>query len=96
MGYSGSVSLTANSVVGTSGKPIRLFAVNMLSTGTAGELILRNGPAITDDIWVREQGTIDTGKTVEYGTYGILFPKGCYYEDDGNFTEVIFQFSEES
>ena len=94
-GSSGAVSVTANSVIGTSGRPIRIFAVNMLSTGTAGELILRNGPAITDTIWVREQGVIDTGNTVDYGKEGILFPAGCYYEDDGNFTAVTIQYAEE-
>ena len=96
MGYSGSVNKTADSAIGTAGKPIRLFAVNMLSEGTAGQLVLRNGAAATDDIWVREVGVANTGKTVEYGPHGILFPNGCFYDDDSNFTSVTFQYAEEN
>lgn len=96
MGYSGAVSKTADASIGTAGKPIRLFAVNMLSGGTAGVLVLRNGTSASDDVWVQETGVINTGKTVEYGPHGILFPKGCWYDDDSNFTSVTFQFVEEN
>ena len=95
MGISGAVSKTADSVIGTSGKPIRLFAVNMLSGATAGQLVLRNGTVAGAAIWVREVGTANTGKTVTYGTHGILFDAGCFYDDDTNFTGVTFQFAEE-
>jgi len=94
-GRSGAESHTADSVVGTSGNPIRLWAVNMLSAGTAGQLVLRNGTADTDAIWVREVGTVSTGKTVTYGQEGLLFPNGLFYDDDSNFTGVTFQFNEE-
>ena len=94
-GRSGAESHTADSVVGTSGRPIRLYAVNMLSGATAGQLVLRNGISDTAAILVREVGVIDTGKTVEYGVEGMLFPNGLFYDDDSNFTGVTFQFSEE-
>lgn len=93
---SGAVNKTADSSIGTAGKPIRLFAVNMLSGATAGQLVLRNGSADTADIWVREVGVVNTGKTVEFGPHGILFPNGCFYDDDANFTWVTFQYSEEN
>lgn len=94
-GMSGSVSVTADSIIGPSGKPIRLWAVNMLSGGTAGELVLRNGTTASAAIWVREQGTANTGKSVSYGQEGILFPNGMFYDDDSNFTGVTIQFSTE-
>lgn len=94
-GISGSEQHTADSVVGVSGRPIRLWAVNMLSGGTAGQLVLRNGTADTNDIWVREVGTVSTGKTVTYGQMGILFSDGLFYDDDSNFTTVTFEFSDE-
>jgi len=94
-GMSGAEQHTADSVVGVSGRPIRLWAVNMLSGGTAGQLVLRNGTADTDTIWVREVGTVSTGKTVTYGDEGFLFPDGLFYDDDSNFTSVTFQFSDE-
>ena len=94
-GDSGAEQHTADSVVGPSGQPIRLWAVNMLSGGTAGQLVLRNGTADTAAIWVREVGTVSTGKTVPYGDQGILFPEGLFYDDDSNFTSVTFQISTE-
>ena len=95
-GYGGTESHTADSAVGTAGKPIRLWAVNMLSGGTAGQLVLRDGKTDSDAIWVREVGVANTGKTVTYGQTGFLFPNGLFYDDDGNFTSVVFQFSEEN
>ncbi len=93
-GRSGAVSVTADTIIGTSGRPIRLWAINMLS-GTAGELVLRNGTTASDAIWVRELGTANTGRTVVYGTEGILFPDGMFYDDDSNITGVTIQYSEE-
>ena len=94
-GMSGAISVTSDQVVGTSGRPIRVFALNMLSGGTAGELVLRNGTSASGAIWVREKGVVSTGKTVEYGQQGILFPAGCFYDDDSNFTGVTIQYAEE-
>jgi hypothetical protein len=94
VGKSGAKWVTADSIIGTSGRPIRLWAVNMLS-GTAGELVLRNGTTSSGTVWICEQGTLNTGKTVQYGKEGILFPNGMFYDDDANFTEVLIQYSEE-
>lgn len=94
-GMSGAEQHTVDSAVGVSGRAIRLWAVNMLSGGTAGQLVLRNGTTDTDPIWVREVGTVSTGKTVTYGDEGILFPDGLFYDDDSNFTSVTFQFNDE-
>ena len=94
-GFSGSVNVTADSIIGTSGRPIRLWAVNMLSDATAGELVLRNGTTSSGSIWVREQGVANTGNSVSYGEHGILFPNGMFYDDDSNFTSVTIQYSEE-
>ena len=95
-GTSGTETHTADGVVGTSGRPIRLWAVNTLSGGTAGQLVLRNGTTDSNTIWVREVGVANTGKTGTYGQTGFLFPNGLFYDDDGNFTSVVFQFSEEN
>ena len=94
-GSSGAVNVTADTAIGTSGRPIRVFAVNMLSGGTAGQLELANGTTDAAPIWIREVGTASTGKTVTYGEEGILFPLGCFYDDDSNFTSVTIQYAEE-
>ena len=58
LGRSGSEQYTADNAVGPSGQPIRLWAVNMLSGGTAGQLVLRDGTADTDTIWDRDWETL--------------------------------------
>jgi hypothetical protein len=93
---SGAIHTTgADTVIGSSGKPIRLWAVNILSDSTAGQLVLRNGIVDTAAIYIREVGTASTGKTVVYGEEGILFPNGMFYDQDANILGLTVQFTEE-
>lgn len=84
-----------DAVVGTSGKPTRVFAVNFLSDGTAGVLILRNGTSSSGTVFVTENGVISSGKTVAYGTAGILFPGGCFLDVDSHVTGGVVSFAQE-
>jgi hypothetical protein len=95
-GFTGVEQYSSDNAVGPSGQAVRVWAVNMLSGATAGQLVLRNGTTDSGTIWVREVGTANTGKTVTYGEYGILFPSGCFYDDDSNFTSVTFMISTEN
>ena len=85
-----------DAVVGTSGKPTRIFAVNFLSGATAGVLVLRNGTSTAGTVFVTETGVISTGKTVQYGQTGILFPAGCFLDVDANVTAGVISFAQES
>ena len=92
----GSQFITADSAVGTSGKPTRVFAINFVSGATAGIVIIRNGTSTSGTAYVTENGVISSGKTVEYGTPGVLFPAGCYADVDVNVTALLVTYSQES
>lgn len=95
---SGSQALVSgtDAVVGTSGKPIRVFCINFLSGATAGVVILRNGTSASGTVFVTENGVISSGKTIQYGQTGILFPSGCFADVDTNVTGGVISFSQES
>ena len=94
----GSVLVVADGVVGTSGKPIRITAIHILSGGTAGEVKLYNGISNGGTLYVQELCTVvSTGNRFSYGEEGILFPNGCYYEEvtDSNVTSTLITFEKE-
>lgn len=87
---------TASVVIGTSGKPTRVFAINFVSGGTAGVINLRNGTSGSATSFIQENGVISSGKTVPYGTTGVLFPAGCFLSVDANITAGVVSFSQEA
>lgn len=94
---SGSQSFTTSDVViGTSGKPTRVFSMNFVSGGTAGVILLRNGTSASATAFVREDGVISSGKTINYGQTGIFFPAGCFLDLDANVTAGVVSFAQES
>ncbi len=84
-----------DAVVGTSGKPTRVFCVNFLSDGTAGVLILRNGTTSGGTAYAQENGVVSSGKTVSYGTQGIMFPGGCFLDVDAHCTGGVVTYAQE-
>lgn len=96
-GITGSQLVTADLAVGTSGKPIRVYAMHILSGGGGGGIaILRNGTTTGGTAYVQETGTTSTGKSFEYGRYGFLFPDGCFCDIDANVTSALVEFSKEA
>ncbi len=73
-----------DAAVGVSGVPCRVFTIHILSDGTAGVAILRNGTTASGTAYVTETGTISLGKTVNFGTQGIFFPGGCFLDVDSH------------
>lgn len=73
-----------DAAVGASGKAMRIFTVHLISDGTATVTNLRNGTSATDTIYATETGTVSTGKTINYGTQGMLFPAGCFLDVDAH------------
>lgn len=84
-----------DAAIGPSGKPIRVFALNFLSDGTAGVLILRNGTSASDTVFVTENGVVSSGKSISYGQTGILFPAGCFLDVDTHVTGGVVTFAKE-
>ena len=95
MNKGGTQLLTADGVVGTSGVPIWVYAIHILSGAGGGAVVsLRNGTTASDTIYVTETGTASTGKTVLFGNGGLLFPAGCFVDVDTNTTSVAVSFSQ--
>jgi hypothetical protein len=96
LGNSGSQLISADGVVGVSGKPIRIFNIHIISgAGGAAVVNLRSGAAVGGTIRIKETGIIDTGKTFSYGKRGFLFEAGCYCDVDTNTTSVLVQYVQE-
>ena len=91
---SGSQLITADGVVGTSGLPVRIFSIHIIS-GTAAVVSLKTGAATCGAIWVTETGTLNTGKTFNYGEQGLRFPAGCFVDVDANTTSVLVTYAKE-
>lgn len=89
-GLSGSVAATADSVIGASGKPVRIYNATWLSTGSAGTLVLRNGSDATGTVWVQQEGTASQTKTVNWEG-GLLFTSGCFFDKDASVTLAVFE-----
>lgn len=73
------------------GEGERVFNLHILSAGTASPVSLYNGsPAGT--LYIKETGTANTGKTIDFGVNGIWFPLGCYIDvDPTNIVSVAVQ-----
>lgn len=86
----GSVLVTADRELIEAGKPVRVFNINLISSGTTGgsTIALLNGGA-TGTIYIKETGTVSTGKTFDYGINGHLFPSGCYVDVDANIVSAL-------
>lgn len=87
---------TADAAVSTAGQAVRVFTIHIISGGTAAVVSLRNGSTVAGTVWVTETGTISTGKTINYGTQGILFPSGCFVDVDTNTTSVLVTYNHNS
>ena len=88
------LNAAGDSAVGVAGRPTRLFAIHIIS-GTAAIVNLRNGAAVGDTVYLKETGTANTGKTITYGEFGMLFPNGLFLDLDANTVSVLFAFAQE-
>jgi hypothetical protein len=79
---------TSDGPVGTSGIAVRIFTLHIISGGTASVVSLRNGTSTAGVAFITETGSISTGKTINFGTQGLLFPAGCFVDVDANTTNV--------
>jgi len=93
---SGSQLIVADGVVGTSGKPIRVYGIHVISGAGGGAVInLRSGTAVGGTIRITSTGTASQGVTFLYGNEGQLFEAGCFCDIDTNTTSVLVSFQRE-
>jgi len=90
----GTQILGASGVIGVSAKPVRIFTVHIVC-GTAAiahvTAATQAGTAV-----LKETGTANTGKTINYGDQGIYFPTGAYCSFETNVTRVVVTYSQDS
>lgn len=90
----GSIRLTVDGLVGTSGKPIRVFSIHLVSGGTASTTTFRNGTGTGDDAYFQLDGTASKGVTANFAG-GLRFPAGCYMDTDANISYAVITYTEE-
>ncbi len=89
---SGTTNLTASGQIGAAAKPIRIFAIHVVC-GTAANASIKDTDS-SGTLILKEIGTANTGKTVEYGPTGIYFPNGAYCSFDTNVTSVAVAYAQ--
>lgn len=94
-GSVGTVRLTADGAVGVSGKPVRVWNVEMLNGAAVGELVLRNGTTASATVYVKKNGVTLADTDTFNWARGILFPNGCFFDIDANTTAVVVSFEME-
>lgn len=85
---------TTDGVIGTSGKPIRVFSIHIISGGTASVLAVYNGTGTNGTQLLSLTGTLSTGATFNFAG-GFRFSAGCYLDVDSNVTSVSVSYTEE-
>jgi hypothetical protein len=87
---------TTDAAVGISGRPCRIYSIGLLSDGTAGVLILRNGTSTGGTAVIQIDGTINKMSTPIDFAQGLLFPAGCYMDADTHCTGGFISFENEN
>jgi hypothetical protein len=78
--------------IGGSGKPVRIFSIEVISGGTASTVLLFNGTSIVaGNQFGQIDGTASKSALVNYAG-GKLFSSGCFLQTDANsaFTTVVY------
>ena len=76
---SGTVTLTADSAIGASGKPVRIYSIYWVKGTGAETMIVRSGTSDSSAIIIEQVSTADDGNILDVGTEGILFLKGAFW-----------------
>lgn len=93
---SGSVTFTADSVIGTSGKPVRIFSIYWIKEAGAEPMVVRSGTSASDTIIIESVSTANDGNLLDFGPEGILFPSGAFYDEGTAITSATFTFRTEA
>ena len=90
----GTVLLTADGVVGVSGKPVRVYSVHLISGSTASTCTLENGTTASGTIYAQIDGIASQGVTINFAG-GLCFPDGCFLDADANISSCVIVCSVE-
>ena len=90
----GNTRITADKVVGTSGKPIRVYWVHLISGASASTLILKNGTSTGGTAYIQVDGSATSGVLLNFAG-GCRFPDGCFADVDANISYAMVGYTEE-
>lgn len=91
----GSQRITADSAIGPSGKPIRLYSVSLISGAGGGSVLsLLDGTSASGTQYVSITGTANTGLVTNFAG-GLRFPDGLFADVDSNISSATFVFDNE-
>lgn len=90
----GTQILTASGAIGVSAKPLRIFTIHIVC-GTAAIAHIHSGGS-GGTATLKETGTANTGKTINYGDQGIYFPAGAYCSFETNVSRVVATYAQDS
>lgn len=82
----------ADAAILSSGRAVVIYGVNVVSGGTAGVLVLRNGTTTGDTAVITVTGTINSGVIRSFGGNGVIFPNGCFADKDANVSSYTVFF----
>jgi len=93
---SGTVTYTADSVIGVSGKPVRIYSIYWVKGAGTEALVIRHGTAATDTVLISHASTASTGNFLDLGSEGILFPSGAFFDIATALTTATITFRSET
>ena len=85
----GTKIITADGEATTAGVPTRVKSIHIISGGGGAAVVALNNNGSSGTVYIKETGTVSTGKTFYYGEDGMLFPLGCFVDVDSNTTSVL-------
>lgn len=91
--FIGTQKVTADSVIGTSGKAIKVYGVHLVSGGTASTCTLKNGTSTSGAAYAQIDGTASVGVTISFNG-GKYFPAGCFFDADANISYATVDYAE--
>ena len=74
--------------VGTSGKPIRIFSIELISGATASTLKVYNSTAATNNQYAQVDGVASQSVVIGYAG-GKRFPAGAFVDMDANGSATV-------
>ena len=90
----GTTRLTADGLVGASGKRVRVFSIHLVSGATASTTTFKNGTGTGGTAYCQVDGVASQGVTLNFAG-GLSFPDGCFMDTDANISYCVVVATQE-
>lgn len=88
LGTPGTIYTTADLALIRSGKPVRVFFVHEIYGGSSTGSVLRNGTSASGTIYASFKSIDSQGVNFDFGSKGMLFPNGCFFDVGASVTSA--------